>query len=227
MDVEVAFPALADLARKFRTSLQYLAGESAGHDGYCSLRDCCWMAMRDLPRHSHADGIDYLATINTYLSIPWSVSIPPAELWRRLCTGNQSMFLDTLSELAWALTFHHRGISFEAEAKFFTDPAKQANADFLIGSRGAGLWLDVNSMELAPLSREAPAGPRPAFPSMSKSSVDQQAGEERPQQILRQVQGRGRRRPSEGSTYGAFARPAQGGKGIHPGPDADHPGWNP
>ena len=127
--------------------------------------------MKGLPRHSHADGIDYLSTINTYLSIQWSVPIPTTELWRRLSTGNQSMFLDTMSELAWALEFHRRGTAFESEARFFPEPTKGANADFLIGPRGAGLWLDVNSMELAPPTRDKSSLPWASFPAISKAQL--------------------------------------------------------
>jgi hypothetical protein len=64
------------------------------------------MARKGYPQYSHADCHDYLSTINAYLEIPWPVSVPSAEMWRRLSTGNQSMFLDTISELAWALWFH-------------------------------------------------------------------------------------------------------------------------
>ncbi len=81
------------------------------------------------------------------------------------------MFLDTMSELAWALLFHRRDIAFESEARFFLEPTKRANADFLIGPRGAGLWLDVNSMELSPPAREKSPLPRASFPAMSKAQL--------------------------------------------------------
>ena len=148
-----------------------MASKAERHEGYITFGDCCQMVQQDAQPWSHADGWDYLATLDAFLDQIRPPLPARQRLWKKVSTGQESQFLDTVAEAAWALHFKMRGIAVELEAKF--DPlAKQSkDADFRIGPPGNSLWLDVCSIQVAAPSPEGSHPPHYAFLGHSREAV--------------------------------------------------------
>ena len=171
MDLDLAFPALARLAVDKGTSLGALADSAQDHPGYLLLTDCCQMAQRGVPRWSHADNYDYLATLNVFLEEPWIEERHRKVLWEKIIVKQGSQFLDSVAEAAWALHFRDRGVLYEFEARFDPLSKTSKDAEFRLGPLGQALWLDVSSMEVGPPDAPEVRLPRQAYPSHSRDSV--------------------------------------------------------
>lgn len=171
MDVDLKFPVLAQLAKEHGTSLAALAANAKHHEGYITFGDCCWLVQQDAPSWSHADGGDYLATLDAFLTQVKPSQPSSRRLWKKVSTGRESQFLDTVAEAAWALHFKVHRVDVELESKFEPLAKHSKDADFRIGPPQRGLWLDVCSVQVAAPSPDVPHLPHHAFPTLSRDAV--------------------------------------------------------
>ena len=150
MDIDLEFPALARLSADYGESLKGLAARAKDHPGYISLGDCCFLFQGGAPSWSHADSHDYLKTLNVFLESFIPPKLNPKEFWRKISTGLESQFLDTVAEAAWALHFRDRGIAMDLDVRLAPGTPSRKDSDFRFGNPGKALWLDVCSIEVAP-----------------------------------------------------------------------------
>lgn len=162
MDLDLEYPALARLAARHGKTLKMLAAGARVHSGSITLGDCCSFVQAGVPSWSHADCYDYLKTLNVFLEH----FVPPAlnhkEFWRKITNGSETQFLDTVAEAAWALHFRDRGVTVDLDERIAPSTRSRLDADFRLGPPGQGLWLDVNSIEIAPrpvVGKEMQPGP--------------------------------------------------------------------
>jgi hypothetical protein len=144
VNLDQTYPALSALAQTKRRTLNGIA-QSADQTStnYLRLEDCCDMVQRGMPRWSHADAYNYLATIDEFVR-----RLPPRlndSVWHRL-NGPESQFLDTVVEATWALFFGDNDIPVELEKKFDPSNPNLGDADFCVPDGGVSLWLDAMSV---------------------------------------------------------------------------------
>jgi len=172
MNIDLEFPALARLCSDFGESLTELASRARDHPGYISLADCCFLAQAGAPAWSHADSHDYLKTLNVFLEHFLSPALSRKEFWRKISNGSETQFLDTVAEAAWALHFRDRGVPIDIDVRIAPHTRNRKDADFRIGQPGHALWLDVNSIEVAPPEPKGPTSQaRPSRPRTQEAVV--------------------------------------------------------
>jgi hypothetical protein len=150
MDIDLEFPALSRLSADYGQSLKGLAARAQDHPGFISLGDCCFLVQAGAPSWSHADCHDYLKTLNVFLENFIPPTLNCREFWRKISNGSETQFLDTVAEAAWAIHFRDRGITIDLDVRIAPNTRNRQDADFRIGAPGHSLWLDVNSIEVAP-----------------------------------------------------------------------------
>ena len=153
MDIDSKYPALSRFARTQGRTLKQLAKEAQPHDDYLKLTDCCQFVVNKVPRWSHADCYNYLATIDELFNRLGPNQELQKKFWNKLRgRGSSSTFLDTISEAAWALYFSDEGRTYSIEVPFYDSNQKTKDADISVSIDGSDLWLDVVNVEFRPLS---------------------------------------------------------------------------
>ena len=155
LNLEVKFPALSELAKLNKCSLETLAVSAKIHPGYITFSDACQIARDQHGSWSHADTKDYLGTLDLFLAKHPMSTKTRRTFWRRLYAGSGSQFLDIICEAAWGLYFVHLDINFIYEAPLNPRRRGGRNADFRIDRPEGPFWLDVVSGEV-----ERPDQPR-------------------------------------------------------------------
>lgn len=161
--LEARYPALSDLALSQGTSLKALVEASTNHSQMLRLSDCCLMGALDAPRWGNCDHASYLATLEQMVTILPQAGASRKKLWKKISTGSESKFLDTLAEAAWLVHFSSRGVPFTFEEPLDPGEAMSKDADFVLRRDGKTLWLDSYSIQV---NQPPTAAPRLAFPFM-------------------------------------------------------------
>jgi hypothetical protein len=147
MDIDAQYPALSSLAQEHRYTLKKLGKMTQPTKiGYLGLGNCCYEILNNAPRWAGCDSYNYLFTLDKFLNKLPIENPAHQKLWRKL-TGNQSVFLDTVVEAAWALHFWDKGLS--ALFEQLLDPSKPTgkDADIVVILDGTKYWLDALSVD--------------------------------------------------------------------------------
>lgn len=163
VNLDSAFPALAELARQNKATLDDLANAATDHPGYLILGDACQMVRKDWGRWSHADARDYLGTLDLFLVKHPMPTKTQKAFWKKINTGTDSQFLDTICEAAWGLHFAQLCLPFVFEAKLDPGLKQGPDADFRLDQPEGSLWLDVTSGEVERPSIDPPQVRIPGF----------------------------------------------------------------
>jgi hypothetical protein len=161
--LETKYPALSDLALSQGSSFTALVEASTVHSQMLRLSDCCLMGALDAPRWGNCDHASYLATLELMVTILPEEGASRKKLWKKISTGSESKFLDTVAEAAWAIHFSSRGILFTFEEPLDPGDAMPKDADFVLRRDGKTLWLDSYSIQF---NQPPTVTPRLAFPFM-------------------------------------------------------------
>lgn len=143
------YPALAALAKSFKSDLAALAGPQPSTIDLLSLRASCWWVAGSKERKNHAaDPYGYLQTFDDFL-----VRFPETELdrkkfWAKINSPTGSSFLDTVGEAVMALHLRDQGCTIKLEVGFRLDSGRNRDADIVVVTAGGAgrIWADVVSI---------------------------------------------------------------------------------
>ena len=147
LDLDARFPVLSALALSHRRGLNRRADSLARPaDHFLGLSECCWEARHG--RRGVAIGpMNYLATLDEFVCRFSSDVIAVSRVWKKLTTGGESSFLDTVAEAAWALHFLALGLSPRLDVRFDATNPDSKDADIVLVTGDDRLWLDVKNVD--------------------------------------------------------------------------------
>lgn len=161
--LEAKYPALSNLALSQGSSFKALVEASTEHSQMLRLADCCLLGALDAPRWGNCDHASYLATLELMVTTLPQEGTSRKKLWKKISTGSESKFLDTVAEAVWLVHFNSRGVPFTFEEPLDPGEAMPKDADFVLRQDGKTLWLDSYSIQINQPSSVAPGL---AFPFM-------------------------------------------------------------
>lgn len=161
--LEARYPTLSGLALTQGSSFRALVESSTEHSQMLRLSDCCLMGALDALKWGNCDHASYLSTLELMVTILPEEGDYRKKLWKKISTGSESKFLDTVAEAAWLLHFSSRGVPFTFEEPLDPGDPMSKDADFVLRQDGKTLWLDSYSIQV---NQPPPMAPKLAFPFM-------------------------------------------------------------